>query len=274
MQRDHPPARRLAGHGQAPPVARSQFALAAIADGGQIGHLLGMGLAHVGRVYDDQRVLPDPRRRVRGDLLVDRLRQPGRIQVPAQPLLGLLRQDVLVEGAGDGTELHVLPRLHPEHHLPDELEARPGKAGRKYPQKSLQLFSHAMRNQDTVHLGLPVRCCNLHDARRIVARRGHFHLSGVAFSIPPTTCAKSPLKTGDCPVIWRQDYPQFFRLPGRAKPIAPHRRGLASVWTEASSGPDGRTGWRCRKPRRSSGSPGRRRTAWRSGRCGWSARPA
>ena len=74
-------------------------------------------------------------------------------------------------------------------------------------------------------------------------------------------------------LLQQQNNPRFFTHGGRATPIGLHRRGLGKVWAGASSGPGGITKWRCRRPRRGSGSPGRRRTAWRFGRCRSSARP-
>ena len=61
VQRDRPASSAFAGHGHAAPEAEvvAHVAFAAVPDLGKVLHLLRVGLLHVGRVQDDERVLVD-----------------------------------------------------------------------------------------------------------------------------------------------------------------------------------------------------------------------
>ena len=75
------------------------------------------------------------------------------------------------------------------------------KPGRDYPRKMIKLFSHALGDEGRVHLGL-LRLVSTPSRWRL--HRGParpFHLLQRRWRVMPTDYAKSPLKTGECPVI-------------------------------------------------------------------------
>ena len=85
-------------------------------------------------------------------------RSAVRRQVPLEPLLRLLREDVLLERAGYLAHQRVPRGLYAEEHLPQELHlpAAVPELGRKYPQVFSKLLSRFERNYAIIpHVGPP-----------------------------------------------------------------------------------------------------------------------
>ncbi len=146
-QRNDPAASVLAGDRHAERVAEvvADLPLAAVPHLREIRHLLGVRLLNVGRIDDDQRVLMDRRRRVAEQTPVDLVVESVGLQMVLKPLLRLLRKDVFLKRTRDLADERVARGLDPEKNLPEELELRLWKPGRKYPQKFPQLLSRSER---------------------------------------------------------------------------------------------------------------------------------
>ena len=114
-------------------------------------HFPGVLLADVGRVDDDERVLLHESARVVHHDLLDLAVHAFERKVPAEPVLDLLRGDALVQHPHPGGELHVPAGLDSVEGLPDELDGRLVKMGRKSPQESLELLVRFERNYAIIH---------------------------------------------------------------------------------------------------------------------------
>ena len=92
------------------------------------------------------------------------------------PMVGATCSSTLQRTA-DPAQLHVLRRLDAEEHLRKEPLRRLGKAGRKYPQKSVQLRSHFERGFARIHRrGSPLFGCDTRRVYGIRPRKATFHL--------------------------------------------------------------------------------------------------
>ena len=169
VQRDRPPASAFAGHGHAAPEAEvvAHLALAAVPDLGEVLHLLRVGLLHVGRVQDDERVPVDPLGALGGDEAVQPRLQPVRREHPAEPVLDLFRCGFLLQRADYGRELHVLLDHDSVDHVAYETGDRLVEMGRNPPQKRFKLPEQFRRNCGTIH-GVAFRVWFL--ALRIIAK--------------------------------------------------------------------------------------------------------
>ena len=153
MQRDRPAPSAFAGHGHAAPEAEvvAHVALAAVPDLGKVLHLLRVGLLHVGRVQDDERVLVDLLGALGGDDAVQSGLQPVRREHPAEPVLDLFRGGFLLERTDDGRELHVLLDHDTVDHVAYETGDRLVEMGRNPPQKRFKLPEQFRRNCGIIH---------------------------------------------------------------------------------------------------------------------------
>lgn len=143
--------------------------------------LLRVGLLHVGRVDDDERVAVDFPRAFRRDGVVQvALEALGR-QHPAEPVLDLFRGGLLLERTDDGRQLHVLLRHDPVHHVTYETGRRLA-GGEILPKNALSRHGGfvAIVASCTV---LPLLVLALHFASwRIPAKEGNAYSPGCAKS--------------------------------------------------------------------------------------------
>ena len=207
------PASVLAGYRHAERVAEvvPDPAPAAVPHLGEVRHLLGVLLLHVGRVDDCERVLVNPGRGVAEDAAVDLRVHAVRRQVPLEPLLRLLRGDVLPERAGYLAHQRVPRGLDPEEHLPQELHlpAAVPELGRKYPQKFPQLLSRSERRCAIIpHVGSPWRFVlhvALYHTRQVEPTFRLFHFRK---RIPPNGIRHMPRLRGQKLGIFQSCVPQ------------------------------------------------------------------
>jgi len=108
--------------------------LARVPDARDVFHLVGVLLAYLGRVDEDERVLPDMPGALGQDRVGNLLLQRLVLDVAREPFLRLDRRDVVFYRPHDGRELRVAGGLDSIGGLPDESRLRLRKMGKNFAQ--------------------------------------------------------------------------------------------------------------------------------------------
>ena len=171
-------------------------ALAAVPDLGKVFHLLRIGLLHVGRVQDDQRVLSDFFRSLLRNGVVQVLFKPFCGEHPAEPVFDLFWGDVFLQCTDDGRELDVFLRHDPVDHVTDETCHRLVEMGRNPPQKRFELVEQFCSDCGIIHAVISLVCVS-------TSHYSEDHSGEVTFFVPPVRelcsargCPASPKKIG------------------------------------------------------------------------------